>query len=141
MASEPLEIERLEQGILSFHGPLTMENVTNFMNAVRRETAPTMILDFSGVPGADVTTLSGIWCESPIGCMATGSYRTSSGQFTAAEEWDGVMWKIGSPKTPAGSTMSGLAGVSCPKTPYGCESVGFSEDGSGTGLTLAESAK
>ena len=37
MASEPLEVERLDRGVLSFRGPLTMENVTPFLNAVRRE--------------------------------------------------------------------------------------------------------
>src|SRR5262249_41181031 len=53
MASEPLEVERLDRGVLSFRGPLTMENVTPFMNSVRRETAPTMILDFWGRPCLD----------------------------------------------------------------------------------------
>src|SRR5438094_4606564 len=57
MASEPLEIERLDRGVLSFRGPLTMENVSPFLNAVRRENAPTMILDFSGVPYLDSSGL------------------------------------------------------------------------------------
>src|ERR1700751_530486 len=60
MASEPLEVERLDRGVLSFRGPLTMENVTPFMNAVRRETAPTMILDFSGVPYLDSSGLGSL---------------------------------------------------------------------------------
>jgi len=60
MPSEPLEVERLDRGVLSFRGPLTMENVTPFMNAVRRETAPTMILDFSGVPYLDSSGLGSL---------------------------------------------------------------------------------
>ena len=57
MASEPLEIERLDRGVLSFRGPLTMENVSPFMNAVRREDAPTMILDLTNVPYLDRSSL------------------------------------------------------------------------------------
>jgi anti-sigma B factor antagonist len=60
MASEPLEVERLDRGVLCLHGPLTMENVTPFLNAVRRETAPTMILDFSGVPYLDSSGLGSL---------------------------------------------------------------------------------
>ena len=60
MASEPLEIERLDRGVLSFRGPLTMENVTPFLNAVRRETAQTMILDLSGVPYLDSSGLGSL---------------------------------------------------------------------------------
>ena len=60
MASEPLQVERLDRGVLSFHGPLTMENVSPFLNAVRREDAPTMILDFSGVPYLDSSGLGSL---------------------------------------------------------------------------------
>ena len=60
MAAEPLEVERLDHGVLSLHGPLTMENTANFMNAVRRESAPTMILDFSGVPYLDSSGLGSL---------------------------------------------------------------------------------
>jgi len=60
MASEPLEIDVLDRGVLSFRGPLTMENAANFMNAVRRESAPTMILDFSGVPYLDSSGLGSL---------------------------------------------------------------------------------
>ena len=60
MASEPLEIERLDRGVLSLRGPLTMENVSPFMNAVRREDAPTMILDFSGVTYLDSSGLGSL---------------------------------------------------------------------------------
>ena len=60
MASEPMEIERVDRGVLSLRGPLTMENVAPFLNAVRRENAPTMILDFSGVPYLDSSGLGSL---------------------------------------------------------------------------------
>lgn len=60
MGSEPLEVERLDRGVLSIRGPLTMENVTPFLNAVRRETASTMILDLSGVPYLDSSGLGSL---------------------------------------------------------------------------------
>jgi anti-sigma B factor antagonist len=60
MASEPLEVERLDRGVLSLRGPLTMENVPPFLNAVRRENASTMILDFSGVPYLDSSGLGSL---------------------------------------------------------------------------------
>ena len=60
MASEPLQIERLDRGVLSLHGPLTMENVSPFMNAVRREDAPTMILDFTNAKAGRRMALTGV---------------------------------------------------------------------------------
>ena len=71
MASEPLEIERLDRGVLSFRGPLTMENVTPFLNAVRRETAQTMILDLSGVPYLDSSGLGSLVSAS-TSCSKSG---------------------------------------------------------------------
>lgn len=60
MSSQPFEVERLDRGVLSFHGPLTMENTAPFLNAVRREDAPTVILDFSGVPYLDSSGLGSL---------------------------------------------------------------------------------
>jgi anti-sigma B factor antagonist len=60
MPSEPLEVERLDRGVLSFRGPLTMENVGSFLNAVRRENTPTVILDFTGVPYLDSSGLGSL---------------------------------------------------------------------------------
>ena len=60
MPSEPLQVERLDRGVLSFRGPLTMDNVSPFLNAVRREDAPTVILDFSGVPYLDSSGLGSL---------------------------------------------------------------------------------
>jgi len=71
MASEPLEIERVDQGVLSFHGPLTMENVPLFLNAVRRESAPTMILDLTGVPYIDSSGLGSL-VSACTSCRKTG---------------------------------------------------------------------
>jgi anti-sigma B factor antagonist len=60
MASEPLEIDHVDHGVLSLRGPLTLENVAPFLNAVRRESAATMILDFSGVPYLDSSGLGSL---------------------------------------------------------------------------------
>ena len=60
MASDPLQIDRLDRGVLSLRGPLTMENISPFMNAVRREDAPTMILDFTNVPYLDSSGLGSL---------------------------------------------------------------------------------
>ena len=71
MASQPFEVERLDRGVLSFRGPLTMENVSPFLNAVRRENAPTMILDFSGVPYLDSSGLGSLVSAS-TSCAKSG---------------------------------------------------------------------
>jgi anti-sigma B factor antagonist len=71
MASEPLEVERLDHGVLSLHGPLTMENVTLFLNAVRREAAPTMILDLTNVPYLDSSGL-GAMVSASTTCTKAG---------------------------------------------------------------------
>lgn len=71
MASQSLEVERLDRGVLSFRGPLTMENVSPFLNAVRRENAPTMILDLSGVPYLDSSGLGSLVSAS-TSCAKAG---------------------------------------------------------------------
>ncbi len=71
MTAEPFEVERLERGVLSFRGPLTMENVSPFLNAVRRENAPTMILDLSGVPYLDSSGLGSLVSAS-TSCAKAG---------------------------------------------------------------------
>jgi len=56
MLSEQLTIERLAgqgQGVLRLKGPLTMQNLSPFQNAMRAEDALTMILDLTGVPYID----------------------------------------------------------------------------------------
>jgi len=71
MAAEPLQVERLDRGVLSFRGPLTMENVSPFLNAVRREDAPTVILDFSGVPYLDSSGLGSL-VSACTSCVKAG---------------------------------------------------------------------
>jgi len=81
MASEPLEIERLDRGVLSFRGPLTMENVSPFLNAVRREDAPTMILDLTNVPYLDSSGLGSL-VSACTSCAKAGRRIALTG-----EEW------------------------------------------------------
>lgn len=50
----------MDDGVLSLNGPLTLENVSPFLNAVRRENAATVILDFSGVPYLDSSGLGSL---------------------------------------------------------------------------------
>src|SRR5579864_7494282 len=69
--AESLEIEHVDQGILSLRGPLTMENVSPFLNAVRRESAPTVILDLSGVPYLDSSGLGSL-VSAYTSCQKSG---------------------------------------------------------------------
>ena len=71
MSSEHFQVDRLEQGVLSLQGPLTMENVSPFLNAVRRENAPTMILDFTGVPYLDSSGLGSL-VSACTSCVKAG---------------------------------------------------------------------
>jgi anti-sigma B factor antagonist len=48
-----------------------MENVSPFLNAVRREDAPTMILDFSGVPYLDSSGLGSL-ISACTSCVKSG---------------------------------------------------------------------
>jgi anti-sigma B factor antagonist len=71
MPIQPLQIERLERGVLSLHGPLTLENVPPFLNAVRRENTPTMILEMSDVPYMDSSGLGSL-VSAYTSCMKSG---------------------------------------------------------------------
>jgi anti-sigma B factor antagonist len=71
MPPETLQIERLDRGVLSLHGPLTLENVPPFLNAVRRENTPTMILDFSDVPYVDSSGLGSL-VSAYTSCLKSG---------------------------------------------------------------------
>src|SRR6202021_2955063 len=81
MASDPLQIERVDRGVLCLHGPLTVENVSPFINAVRREDAPTMILDFTGVPYLDSSGLGSL-VSSCISCQKSGRRMALTGVFS-----------------------------------------------------------
>lgn len=62
---EPLQIERLSAhdgpGVLCLRGPLTLENLPQFQNAIRREeNVPMIIVDFSDVPYIDSSGLGSL---------------------------------------------------------------------------------
>ena len=57
-SQEPLNIEDLDgtkpgQRILRFQGPVVLGTVFQFQSAIRAKDAPTLIMDFSGVPYID----------------------------------------------------------------------------------------
>jgi len=65
MPMEPLEIERLsaQEGprVLCLRGPLTLENLPQFQNAIRREeNVPMVIVDLSDVPYIDSSGLGSL---------------------------------------------------------------------------------
>jgi anti-sigma B factor antagonist len=65
MKAEPLEVEHLfsdagGQGVLRFKGPLITQNLPDFQNAIRRENAPTVILDLTDVPYMDSSGLGSL---------------------------------------------------------------------------------
>ena len=65
MATEPLTIERLsaQEGprVLCLRGPLTLENLSLFQNAIRREeNVPMVIVDLSDVPYIDSSGLGSL---------------------------------------------------------------------------------
>ena len=59
-----MTVERLGpsgQGVLCLHGPLTMENVASFHNAIRREeTAEAVVVDLTEVPYVDSSGLGSL---------------------------------------------------------------------------------
>lgn len=65
MASANMQIvsttgARDDQKILQLKGALTLQTVREFQDAMRAETAPTLILDFSGVPYVDSAGLGAL---------------------------------------------------------------------------------
>ena len=65
MAADPLTIEHMSapegQRILCLRGPLTLENLPLFQNAIRREeNASTVIVDMSDVPYMDSSGLGSL---------------------------------------------------------------------------------
>jgi anti-sigma B factor antagonist len=76
--SEPLEIERSQEGILRLKGPLTTTNLAAFQNAMRREGARTMILDMAEVPYLDSAGLGSL-ISSYVSCQKEGRRVVLSG--------------------------------------------------------------
>ena len=64
MPAEPLSVTYAPgaegQGVLKVKGPLIAENLSLFMNAVRGEQSPTIILDLSQVPYVDSAGLGSL---------------------------------------------------------------------------------
>jgi len=48
------------QRVLSFRGPLTLQNLASFQTALQAEEAPTVIIDFAEVPYVDSAGLGSI---------------------------------------------------------------------------------
>ena len=65
MPSDKIQIVTLAgsregQKILSVTGPLSIQTIFDFQTAVRAETSPALIVDFSGVPFIDSTGLGAL---------------------------------------------------------------------------------
>lgn len=60
MPSDPLTVHVEERGVLRLKGPLTMENIPPFQNAVRREDSAVLFLDLSEVPYVDSVGLGSL---------------------------------------------------------------------------------
>lgn len=89
-------------------------------------------------PQAQNGFLNWVSCSGASACTAVGSYvRGSSVGATLAERWDGNTWTVERTPNAAGASVSDLQGVSCASSSI-CTAVGYSIDGSGVQVTLAE---
>lgn len=89
--------------------------------------------------GATFSALSGVSCPVATSCYAVGFGSGGSPlavTTTLVEHWDGATWSVVTSPNPAGTTSSGLSGVSCPSA-TSCNAVGEYMNGS-IGSTLAE---
>ncbi len=88
--------------------------------------------------GSTGSRLLGVACPAVGACTAVGGYGSGAGVgLTLAETWNGATWSIQSTPDPAGTTGSGLLGVSCTSA-GACTAVGSDDTGTETVLTLAE---
>ena len=78
--------------------------------------------------GANLSTLSAVDCTSATDCVAVGHADTGGSRSTLAAHWNGTSWTITPTPNPAGSTLSSLNGVSCPRAGV-CFAVGGSSSG------------
>jgi anti-sigma B factor antagonist len=60
MMSDPLIVQVEERGVLRLKGPLTMENIPPFQNAVRRDDSEVLFLDLTDVPYVDSVGLGSL---------------------------------------------------------------------------------
>ena len=82
--------------------------------------------------------LVAVSCTSSSKCTAVGNYRNKAGNtHSLAERYNGKEWLIQETPNPTGATNTELLGVSCVSSTE-CYTVGHSEDGGGTLLTLGE---
>jgi hypothetical protein len=85
------------------------------------------IMRLPAAPGARISLLSAVSCESTMSCIAVGYTATGSGAYdtTLAERWNGANWKIESTPDPLDGTGSDvLTGVSCALA-ASCTAVGW----------------
>jgi anti-sigma B factor antagonist len=81
MLMEPLTVEQFSvegQGVLRLRGPLITENLAPFDNAVRREGASTVVLDFTDVPYIDSSGLGSL-VKAYVSCQKAGRNLVLSG--------------------------------------------------------------
>jgi hypothetical protein len=86
-----------------------------------------------------IADLSGVSCPSDTSCLAAGSWSTSINgipEFTLAERWNGMTWKIERTPNPPGADLSGLNGIDCTSA-GSCVAVGSTHVG-GVFVTLVE---
>jgi hypothetical protein len=88
--------------------------------------------------GSGGSQLSGISCDGPYACTASGYYLDAAGvTVPLAERWNGASWRIQAVPSPADATASGLFAISCPAA-LACTAVGTYDVSTGQALTLAE---
>ncbi len=93
--------------------------------------------------GTTNAQLNAVSCSSSSACTAVGYYyqNATGATLTLAESWNGRTWSIQSTPNPAGTTTSGLFGVSCTSS-SACTAVGegaaepLAEVRSGTAWTI-----
>ena len=89
----------------------------------------------AGSAGSEFLAVS---CPAATACTAGGASLDSTGtSVPLAERWNGTTWNIEPTPSPAGSTGSGFAGLSCGSA-TACTAVGSYATGSGATALLAE---
>ena len=74
-----------------------------------------------------IATFTGISCDTPNDCMATGSIFGGGGFTAFTEHWDGTGWQIVSIPLPAGALITDLQQISCASR-TDCDAVGTAID-------------
>jgi hypothetical protein len=84
------------------------------------------------------SVLDGVSCTAADACTAVGYYFNDGGTgVTLSEAWNGTSWSTHDPANPSGATESYLDGVTCTAADA-CTAVGYYQNRSGVGETLAE---